>query len=338
MRAVGAETARSAAARSRRTAPGRASPPASIDASSNARRAAAVFVAPRARGRAPVRSGRAQPSCAAIASRKRSRSSGPRTRTTWTALYGCSSRQRSIAAWNRLSRPFMTWRRAARSARWASMHQCFLTLYQMSAACSRLDASASPAARRRRGAGRVRVDPRAGLGWVGEMLGARQPDVAVRRRQRDVAHARGAGRRGTARRPHRLPAIGSQGMHEAGELVDRVRNRAQPRQHRPLAEQHARQLAGRERRRVADFQADHRTRPRRSADRDRRARLAASSVAGSPDRDRRAERRRRARAAPGSPACRPGCGRSASASCRRARSARRARRRARRCRRSCERE
>ena len=221
--------------------------------------------------------------------------------------------------------------RAARTARCASSHQCRLTLYQMSAACVRFDVS-MPLGRRERRRRIVGVDPRARDRVGGEMRGERQSDVAVRRRQRDVAHARGARSRDNGSSSQRPPASGSPGIQKpvnSSTLSGILRSRGSI-AHCPSRTRIVLPVAS-----AAAYGSFRPTTGRvcagqRIADRRARKRLAGGGIA-----TRRSPRRtrRQARAARGWRSCRPGCVRSASASCRRARSARRSRRPARRCRR-----
>ena len=151
--------------------------------------------------------------------------------------------------------------RRALISRCASMHQCFLTLYQMSAACTMLALSMSgpsgSARLRRRGV--VVVDPGArrrvarrdsacaacGCGWS-------------RRAARRYAPARSR-RRDMRSLPGGVPAIRSHSIENPvnSSTVSGIA-RSLP-QHRPLSEQKARQLAGGERGDIRNLESDHRT-------------------------------------------------------------------------------
>ena len=203
---------------------------------------------------------------------RRTASSGAPTRTACTALYGCSSRQRSIVAWNRLSLPRINAAPPAASTRCAAWHQCRFTLYQMSAACTMFVVS-TPAdlGRRRRAVGRPFIDPAARRLLAGEMQRIGKSHVAVAGRQRDVAHARGADGcigLGVAQRSRDCVP----GNRESGEIRDGIGNPAQSGDHVPLAQQYPRQLACRQRRRVVDRQPLHRPHGSGARIADRRAR------------------------------------------------------------------
>ena len=216
--------------------------------------------------------------------------------------------------------------RAAPHRTSASSPEC-----QMSAACSQVDVS-MPSGAGRGVAGIVGVDPRASCAVGGKMRRDGRPMwlydagssrcARARCRSRDNARRREAAGERIARDP------------VAGEFVDGVGYLAQPRQHRPLPSR-TRGIACRwraPRRRAAS--GPRRAAVARSADRRivvRGKRLAGGGTGpGSPRRKVAGQLVQRR----GWRACRPGCGRSASASCRRARSARRPRRRAARCRHS----
>ena len=145
-------------------------------------------------------------------------------------------------------------------SRCASSTQCFFTLYQTSAAHSTL----SPAFAGGGGASRpVGVDPRPDRRILGQVRRDRQRHVVVRRRQRHVAHLHVAAvlelarRVGARERP--CPQVDVDPV--AGELLDRIGNRAQPADQRPLVREQEGGPPCPDRRRVGNPQPDHRHGP-----------------------------------------------------------------------------
>ena len=186
----------------------------------------------------------------------RAASSGRSMRTTCTAVYGWSSRQRSIVAWNRLRRPFTRLACCATASRSGLAAPVLLHAVPDVGGVhevGRVDAGRERALPVR--AGHVGLDPVARDRVAREMLVCGSPmcvyaagSVTLRTGAEPVAR--------TARRRRNGPRSGSHSNANPVNSLDAVGDLAQIGNHRPLSEQDAHQLAGRDGGGIGQSQAD----------------------------------------------------------------------------------